>query len=86
VIVQEERVNAHATVVAVTKVFPTTDATETTVRAVVRRFLVGHPEIANVAVVFTKLDAALDAVVAVVECKNRFCGFFFKKSTEMVRS
>ena len=68
VIVQEERVNAHAAVVAVAKVFPTPDATETTIRTVVRRFLVGHPEVANVAVVFTKLDTALDAMIAVVVC------------------
>jgi len=65
VLVKEQRVDAHAAVVAVSKVFATSDATKATVRTVIRAFLAGHPEIANVAVVLSKLNAALDAVVAV---------------------
>ena len=65
VIVKQKCVNAHAAVVAVFEVFATADAAKAAVFAMVGRLLVGHPQVANVAVVLTKLYAAIDAVVAV---------------------
>lgn len=59
----EALVDAHATFVAMLEVFFAPDAAKTTVRAVVGCFFVGHPQIANVAMVGTKFHTAGDAVV-----------------------
>ena len=64
VIGKELFVDAHATILAVSKVFSAPDATETAVRAVVGAFFVGHPEVAYGAVVFSELDVAVDAEIA----------------------
>jgi len=49
--------------VAVFEVCGAADATESAVVAVVGCFLVGHPEVADVAVVFAEADVAVDAAV-----------------------
>jgi hypothetical protein len=67
----ETAVDAHAAIVTVLKIFSASDPAETAISTVVRPFIVGHPEIANVAVVFSKLDAALDAIVAEKEENKR---------------
>jgi hypothetical protein len=66
VIVVEGAINAHAAIMAVLEILGTTDAAKTAVFAMVRTFLIGHPQVANVAVVGTKLDVAGYAVVSVV--------------------
>jgi hypothetical protein len=67
VIVKQQGINTHATVVTVLEVFATTHATEPAIFAMIRSLLGGHPEIADIAVVFTKLDIAVDAVVPVAK-------------------
>jgi hypothetical protein len=66
VIVVEGAINAHAAIVTVLKILGTADAAKATVFAMVRTFLIGHPQVANVAVVVTKLDVARYAVVSVM--------------------
>lgn len=61
----ETAIDAHATIMTVLEIFGSPHTTESTIRTVIRPFIVGHPEIANVAVIFTKLDATLDAIVSV---------------------
>jgi hypothetical protein len=63
VIVKQNGINAHAAIVTVAKVFASADTTKATIFAVVGMFLTGHPQIANVAVIFTEIDTALCAVV-----------------------
>ena len=43
VIVKEDGINAHAAVMTMGKIFAATHATESTVGAVIRRLLSGHP-------------------------------------------
>lgn len=59
----ETAVDAHATVVTVLEIFGSPHPAESTVSTMVRPFVVGHPEVANITVVFTKLNATLDALV-----------------------
>ena len=61
----ERSINAHTTVVAVLKVFGASDPAESAVGTVVGSFRGGHPQITDIAVIFSELDAAADAVVAV---------------------
>jgi hypothetical protein len=56
-------VNAHSTILAVTKVLAPADTTETTVGTVVGTFLVGHPQVANGTVILAKLDMTVDAFI-----------------------
>jgi len=56
-------IDAHSAVFAVPKVFSAADAAETAVGAVVGAFFVGHPEVADCAVIFAELDSAVDAKV-----------------------
>jgi hypothetical protein len=50
VIVKQQGINAHTTVVTVLEVFATTHAAEPTILAMIRSFIGGHPEIADIAV------------------------------------
>ena len=59
----ETAVDAHAALVAVLKVGLSADATKAAVGAVIGTLLVGHPQVANVAVVCPELDRAGDAVI-----------------------
>ena len=59
-------VDTHSTILAVTKVLTPAHTAETTIRAVVGTFLVGHPQIANGTVILAKLDVTVDAFVTVV--------------------
>ena len=65
VLSKERGVDAHAAIVAVAEVFGPTDATEAALGTVVGTFLGRHPQVANGAVILSKLDSAADAVVAV---------------------
>jgi hypothetical protein len=65
VIIKQQGVDAHATVITVSEVLPTTHAAKATVFTVIGRLLVGHPQVANTAIVSTELYTAIDAVVAV---------------------
>ncbi len=48
------------------KIFSAADAAESAVGAVIGAFFVGHPEVADGAVVFSELDMAVDAAVTVL--------------------
>lgn len=75
VIVVQGAINAHAAVVAMFEVLSSTHTTKATVRTMVWTFLIGHPQIADVAMVFTKLDIARNAIVAVeTEKKTKLPG------------
>jgi predicted lysophospholipase L1 biosynthesis ABC-type transport system permease subunit len=61
----ETLINAHAAIMAMLKVLGTTDAAKATVLTMVRFFIIGHPKITNVAMVVTKLDITIYAIVTV---------------------
>jgi len=63
VVVEEVNVNAHSAVVAVAKVLLPADAAKSTIRAMVRIFFVGHPEVAYGAMVRGKLNSTGSAFV-----------------------
>jgi hypothetical protein len=65
VIVVEGAIDAHAAIMTVFEVLSSTNTTETAIRTMVRTFLIRHPQIADVAMVFTKLDIARNAIVSV---------------------
>ena len=65
VICVESSVNAHATIMTVLKILGTANTTKTTIGAMVGPFVICHPEIANAAVIFSKLNSTLDAIVTV---------------------
>lgn len=67
VIVKQQGINTHTAVITVLKVFATTNAAEPAINAMIRSLLGRHPEIADIAVVFTKLDVAVDTVVPVAK-------------------
>jgi hypothetical protein len=71
VIVKQQGINTHTAVVTVLEVFATTDAAEPTIFAMIRSLLGGHPEIADIAVVFTKLDEAVDTVIPVMAKRKK---------------
>jgi hypothetical protein len=56
-------VNAHAALMAVLEVFPAPHATKAAIGTVVRRLFVRHPQVADVAVVRAKDNAAGYAVI-----------------------
>ena len=64
-IVKQQGINTHTTVVTVLEVFATTDAAESAILAMIRSLLGGHPKIADIAVVFTELDVTVVTVVSV---------------------
>ena len=66
VLSKERGVDANAAIVAVAKVFGSTDATEAALCTVVGTFLSRHPQVANGTVILSKLDTAADAVIPVV--------------------
>jgi hypothetical protein len=69
VIVKQQGINAHTTVVTVLEVFATTHAAEPTILTMIRCLLGRHPKITDIAVVFTKLDVTVDTVVPVAKRK-----------------
>ena len=74
VIVEEEGVDAHAAIVAVLEVLPASDAAEAAVGTVVGLLLGRHPQVADVAMVLSEGNAALDALVAVVSMRRSVGG------------
>jgi hypothetical protein len=70
VILKDRYINAHATVMTVTKVVATADTTKATIVAVIRFFLIGHPEIAQAAMISTELNVALHTRIAVERKPN----------------
>ena len=71
VVVKQLDVNAHAAIVTVTKVFTSSNTAEAAVCAMVGRFFCTHPQVANVAMVFSKRDTALFTLIAVTK-EERF--------------
>jgi hypothetical protein len=65
VIVKEEGIDTHTTVIAVTKVFSSTHSTKAAIATMVGRFVIGHPQIANIAMVGSKLGLTTTAEFAV---------------------
>lgn len=65
VIVVQTSINAHSAVVAVLKILRPTNPAKATVIAMIGLFVVVHPQVADIAMVFTKLDFAIDTMVAV---------------------
>ena len=67
----ETSVNAHSTVVAMFEILGTPHTAEPAVRAMVRALVVGHPEVANITVVLSHLNATLGALVSVKIMRKR---------------
>ena len=72
VFVVESLVNAHATIVAMLKVIPASHAAKSAFRTMVGLIFIRHPKIANGAMIFSKLDIALNTSVA-VSFKTKNC-------------
>jgi hypothetical protein len=68
VIVKQLGVNAHAAIVAVTKVISTAHSTKAAILTVIRVLLIGHPQIANAAMIFSKLNSTRHTLVSVYIC------------------
>jgi hypothetical protein len=64
-------INTHATIVTVSKILAPTDATKATVLTMVWLFIVCHPQVTNIAMIFPKLDSATDAIVPDRKPTNR---------------
>jgi hypothetical protein len=64
VVIKQKGINAHSAIVTVRKIFPPADATKSTFFAVVWILVRGHPQITNVAVVRSKLNPTVYAVVS----------------------
>ena len=60
---EQRGIDAHATIVTMTKVVTATDATESTVVAVVGFFHILHPQVAYIAVVISELNVAVNTLV-----------------------
>jgi len=58
--------NTHATLGAVTEGFRATDTTKATFWAMKGLFRLGHPEVTNVAVIFSKRSSTVSTQVSVV--------------------
>jgi hypothetical protein len=64
VIVVEAPVDAHSTVMAMLKILRSTNPTESAIFAMIRFFIVRHPQVAYAAVVFSKLNSTLNAIIS----------------------
>lgn len=56
VIIKEFGIDAHATIITMTKVFATTHPTKSASFTMIGRFRVGHPQVTNVAMILPKLN------------------------------
>jgi hypothetical protein len=65
VIVEQEGVDAHATVHAMPKILPSSNPTEAAIDTVVRELFGSHPEVTNATVIFSKLNMTRQTFVAV---------------------
>jgi hypothetical protein len=63
VIVKQQCINAHPAIFAVSKVLPPAHATKPTFFAMVGKLVRSHPQVANVAVIRSKLNVAIDTIV-----------------------
>lgn len=61
----ESSVDAHATIVAMFEILGPSHPAKAAICTVVRAFVVGHPEVANITVVLSELDATLGTFVSV---------------------
>lgn len=64
-VVKELGVDAHATIVTVRKIIPSSNTTKAAVGTMIRRLFGTHPQVANATVILSKLDTALPTLVAV---------------------
>jgi hypothetical protein len=60
----ETAINTHATIMAVLEILGSPNPTKSAVRAMIGPLIVGHPEIANVAMVLAKLNTTFDAIIS----------------------
>ena len=64
VVIEQERIDAHSTVVTMLKVLPATDSTKAAVVAMIGTLFGRHPQIADITVILSKLYAAIDTAIA----------------------
>ena len=65
-------VDTHSAVMAVLEIFSAAHPTKAAVCAMVWFFVICHPQIANIAMIFSELDSARDAVVPAVKKNETF--------------
>jgi hypothetical protein len=68
----ETSINTHAAIMAVLEILGSPHSTKSTVRAMIGPLIVGHPEIANVAMVLAKLNTTFDAIVPANKGKEKW--------------
>jgi hypothetical protein len=89
VVIKQKGINAHSAIVTVRKIFPPADATKATFFAVVWILVRGHPQITNVAVVCSKLNPTVYAIVSFARLSSVAFStnhFFDGKSINVVMS
>jgi hypothetical protein len=74
-------VNTHSTVMTVLKVFSPTNAAKTTITTVIWFFVVGHPQITDIAMILSKLHRAFDAIVAV---KTKYSKYNIRQALDCI--
>ena len=63
-IIEEQRINAHATIRTVAEIITAPYPTKTTIAAMIRRFDIRHPKVTYITMILTKLYRTINAFVA----------------------
>ena len=68
VIIIQSSVNAHSAIMAVLEIFRATNSTKATVRTMIGLFIVSHPQVTDIAMIFPKFNATrgIGALVSVL--------------------
>ena len=62
--VKQHSINAHATIMTMAEIFAATDATKATIMTMVGVILGTHPQVTDIAVIFSKACGTLYATIA----------------------
>jgi acetone carboxylase gamma subunit len=63
VVIDKVHINTHSTSESMLEIIPASHSTKSTGRAMIRFFICLHPEIANIAMVLSKLYVAINTIV-----------------------
>jgi hypothetical protein len=64
-------VDTHSTIMTMLKIFGSSYTTKATVGTVIRLFIIGHPEITNITMIFPKLNTTTDTIVPTDEKRQQ---------------
>jgi hypothetical protein len=72
-IIEKQRINAHATIRTVAEIITAPYPTKTTIAAMIRRFDIRHPKVTYITMILTKLYRTINAFVATTTDKKKLC-------------